>query len=160
MRPNSKIFLSLAFCWLLSGCSLFQEKKMGQAATKNFETREVDAPFNQVYEAGIEALFDLGYTIIHSDKESGILVGEKGLGKGKSAWIFKDKKLEKVEKEVPDLLQLTLLVKSLDKKTTKVRIKTAINKERQLDKQAIDEMWVTIQRQVLMEEPPLSPVSP
>lgn len=126
---------------------------MGQAQMKNFETREVDAPFDQVYEAGTEALFDLGYTIIHSDKESGILVGEKGQGRG-STWVFKDKKLEKKEREFPDFLQLTLLVKPINKKLTKVRIKTAINKERRLDKRAIDEMWVYIQRQVLMEEPP------
>ena len=126
---------------------------MGQAELKNFETREVDAPFEAVYEAGIEALLDLGYTIIHSDKESGILVGEKGQ-KRPDVWVWKDKKVERKESELPDLLQLTLLVKPIDKKTTKVRIKTAVNKERQLDKHAIDEMWVYIQRQVMMEEPP------
>lgn len=163
--PNDKMALRRLFqqsvlsimLVLLVSCVGMGEKRMGQAAIKNLETREVDASFDEVYAAATEALFDLGYTIIHSDKDSGVLVGEKRQKKSNRGWIIFGETMggQKIpEKEMYDMLQLTLLVRPKTDSSSKVRIKTAVNKEKKLDKKAIDEVWIYIERQVLMEEDP------
>lgn len=115
--------------------------KMGQAATKNFETRTVDAPVDAVFAASTEALFDLGYIIKHSDKQSGLIMGEKR----------DSKKKEKLATAIllgvgPALLvdavvyNITIMVRPVDEKSTNVRIKTAIDGEPKLNKKAIDKV--------------------
>lgn len=134
------------------GCGM-EGKRMTQSELKYFETRPIDAPFDAVYEAAIEAFFDLGYTMTHSDRGSGVLVGEKRRKKP-GAWLLGDIPKGESPENYYDMLQLTILVKNKGKAASKVRIKTAINKEVALDKEAIDEVWVYIERQVLMEEKP------
>lgn len=154
MQRNFKhnaIFLGIILL-VLTGCGMGQ-KKMSQAELKYFETRPVDASYTKVYSAAVEAMFDLGYTISHSDKASGIIVGEKRTQKP-GVWLYGNIPEGKREEDYYDWLQLTLLVKEESGKKSQVRIKTAINKEIKLDKNAIDEVWVYIQRQVLMESKP------
>lgn len=148
MTSGVTIFL----CALLAGCGLGQ-RRMGQAEMKYFETRPLDAPFAEVYAAATEALFDLGYTMTHSDKESGILVGEKRTRKS-GTWLLGDIPEGKHVEDYYDWIQLTLLVKPDGAKASRIRIKTAVNKEPKLNKDAIDEVWIYIQRQVMMEEKP------
>lgn len=150
MPRNSRKIIGILFSLFLVSCGLGQ-KKMGQAELKYFETRPLDAPFTAVYSASVEAMFDLGYTITHSDKDSGLVVGEKRKKKS-GTWIVGDLPEGKKVEDYYDFVQLTLLVKPDGAKASKVRIKTAINKELALDKKAIDEVWVYIQRQVLMEQ--------
>ncbi len=120
---------------------------MTQSEITALETRFVDAPFNKVYDAAIEALFDLGYTLLHSDKTSGIVVGER---QKKNTWtIFEDGQFK--TQEGTDSFQINILIQAETKKQTKVRIKTAMNKEQTVNKRAIDEVWVYIERQVLMK---------
>lgn len=135
-------------------CAWLEEGDLSQSEIKNFETRDLDAPFDAVYAAATEAFFDLGYTMTHSDKSSGILVGEKRIDAVDVSWWNSDANKEKTEAEKYDWLQLTILVRKETKTTSKIRIKTAIDKEPRLDKKAINEVWVYIQRQVLMEEKP------
>jgi len=110
-------------------------KVMGQAATKNFETRVVDASRDSVFSAALEALFDLGYTIKHSDKESGILLGEKQDArkddKAAMAFMFGISGALLVN---PTVYNCTIMVKPIDEKTTNVRIKIAIDGEPKLYK--------------------------
>lgn len=140
--------LTMSGCaWLTSGGS-----QMGQAQIKNFETRTVDSKFDDVYAAATEALFDLGYQIRHSEKASGLIVGEQRtqysetvyLGKG--IWDKRDKQR---------IYEITLLIKPEGKKSTNVRIKTSIDGQPRLNKDAIDKVWVYIDRQVLMDTPPV-----
>lgn len=140
------------FCAVLGGCA-FGEKNMGQAQLKAFETRPLDASFEEVYSAAVEAMFDLGYTVSHSDKDSGIVVGEKRKKKP-GAWLWGDIPEGKHVEDYYDFVQLTLLVKKDGPKESKVRIKTAVNKEIRLDKESVDEVWIYIQRQMMMEETP------
>lgn len=131
--------------WLVSG-----NQQVGQAELKNFETRSVDATFDDVYAAATEALFDLGYQIRHSEKASGLIVGEQHqnysetvyLGKG--IWDKRDKQ---------HVYEITLLIKPESKKATNVRIKTSLDGQPRLNKDAVDKVWVYIDRQVLMESP-------
>lgn len=132
--------------WLASG-----NQQVGQAELKNFETRSVDAKFDDVYAAATEALFDLGYQIRHSEKASGLIVGEQHqnysetvyLGKG--IWDKRDKQ---------HVYEITLLIKPENKKSTNVRIKTSLDGQPRLNKDAVDKVWVYIDRQVLMDSPP------
>lgn len=157
-NTKNKTFLLAAILLLVSvsgfRCAWLEEGDMSQSEIKNFETRDLDAPLDAVYAAATEAFFDLGYTMTHSDKSSGILVGEKRIDAVDSSWWSADANREKTEAEKYDWLQLTILVRQETKTTSKIRIKTAIDKEPRLDKKAINEVWVYIQRQVLMEEKP------
>lgn len=144
----------------LSGCITTGTPPMTQAAIKAFETRTVDAPFEQVYSGAAEGLFDLGYTVVHTDKNTGILVGEKRMKKPGAEWMKISDDMNKVirsESDYYDILQLTLFIQTVDSASTKVRIKTAVNKSPQLNKEAIDEVWLYIERQVLMESGPTAP---
>jgi len=136
------------------GCASNKSKQMGQAAVKNFETRIVNAPCNSVFSAAIEALFDLGYQIKHSDKQSGIILGERQdarkSNRAAMALLFGWAAAASVR---PIVYNLTVLVKRVDEKTSNVRIKTSIDGEPILDKKAIDKVWVYVDRQVLMESP-------
>jgi hypothetical protein len=129
--------------WLTSG-----NQQVGQAEIKNFETRSVDAKFEDVYAAATEALFDLGYQIKHSEKASGLIVGEQHYNYsetvylGKGIWDRRDKQR---------VYEITLLIKPENKKSTNVRIKTSVDGQPRLNKDAIDKVWVYIDRQVLME---------
>lgn len=155
------LLLSFLTGFVLSGCAT--TGIMGQAAITALETRTIDASFEQVYSAATEGLFDLGYTIEHSDKNSGIIVGEKKMEKPEARWKkFWDELggTDRPESAYYNTLQLTLFVQSIDEKTTKVRIKTAVNKLPQLDKKSIDEVWLYIDRQVLMKSSPDSNVIP
>ncbi len=128
---------------------------MGQAAMKLFETRTVNASLEEVFTAAAEALFDLGYVIKHSDKQSGILVGEKQDSRKEDraamAFWFGFAAAAAVQ---PIVYNLTLLVKPVDDNTSKVRIKTSIDGEPAFCKETIDKVWVYIERQVLMESAP------
>jgi len=149
------IVLIFSLSTILTGCASSSKIIMGQAAMKLFETRTVDASLNEVFTAATEAMFDLGYTIKHSDKESGILVGERQDSQKDDqvamAFMFGWAAAAAVR---PIVYNLTLLVKPVDEKTSKVRIKTSIDGEPAFCKETIDKVWVYIERQVLMESPP------
>lgn len=149
MRSMRRNFRCLATVWLLLGtaCITWGEKPMTQSEMTALETRYVDAPLEKVYTAAVEALFDLGYTITHSDKVSGVVVGEKQ--KEKTWTVFENGQWQ--TRQGFDAFQITLLIHPETKKQTKVRIKTAFNKEQRVNKRAIDEVWVFIERQVLMK---------
>ena len=156
------LFVLLIFTTaFLSGCVTTGSRTMGQAAIKNFETRTVDASINAVFTAATEALFDLGYIIKHSDRQSGLLVGErqdarKGERAATTFWFG----YAAAANVRPVVYNLTLLIKPTGDETTDVRIKTSVDGEPKLDKKAIDQVWLYIERQVLMESGPDSSITP
>ncbi len=54
---------------------------------------------------------------------------------------------------LPRDLDLSIQVRGSGPDESKVRIKMAVNGRATVDKQVIDEIWVLMQRQVLMSEP-------
>lgn len=141
------IFITLASC-------VTTTEPIGQAALKNIETRTIDAGFDRVFTAATEALFDLGYNIKHSDNKSGIILGEKAdARKGEKAAMALFWGAAGALTVNPIVYNVTLLVKAIDNTTTDVRINTTIDGESKLDKEAIDQIWLYIDRQVLMETP-------
>lgn len=140
-------FIVLALFALCAGCITWAAPQpMTQAEVAALETRFVDAPLAKVYDAAVEALFDLGYTVTHSDKSSGLVVGERQKEK---VWTVFENGMWQTRQGF-ESFQITLLIQPETKKQTKVRIKTAINKEQRMNKRAIDDVWIFIERQVLM----------
>lgn len=158
MRAPKQTLFNIFFLFLvitsLSSCASTNSRSVGQAAIKNFETRTIDASFDDVFGASTEALFDLGYTIKHSDKKSGIIVGEKqDARKDEKAVMAILYGLPAASIVTPIVYNLTILIKP-DEESVKVRIKTAVDGEPKLNKQVIDRVWIYIDREVLMESPP------
>ncbi|MBI4237252.1 MAG: hypothetical protein HY696_02390 [Deltaproteobacteria bacterium] len=151
-------------CWLalpLSGCAfLFSSTPpMSQAEIKQLETRTINAPVDVVFTAATEALFDLGYLIKHSERSSGVLLGEKQHTENEWVSGTEHHPGHWREKSITD--NITLLIQPENKRSTSVRVKTARNGEQRINKSAIDEVWVLIDRQVLMSTPPTkSPTKP
>lgn len=159
MQSRWTIWFTTMLCTslLLAGCAFLEDSGLGQAEVTALQTREVDAPYEKVYAAAQEALFDLGYTILHSEKASGVLVGEKQERNHRSEWITipnTTNQIPRPQAELYDTLDLTFLIKPNGPRSTNVRIKTDINKHQRLDRRAINDAWLYIQRQVMMNTPP------
>ena len=60
----------------IAGCASSQEITPGQLAMRAMEVRPIDAPYDIAYRAATHALFALGLTITHSEKESGIFTNK------------------------------------------------------------------------------------
>jgi hypothetical protein len=135
---------------LLTGCLSNQENKMSQAQLNAIETREVDASINETYKAASGALFDAGYTISMSDRAGGLLTGTKAIDRS-AARLWYSPYIEDTK------FAVSIQIREIAPNSCTVRVKTSINGAPKVDKKAIDELWVLMQRQVLMKEPlPLS----
>jgi len=131
-----------------SGC-VARQPPLTQAQMNAIETREVDATLDQTYRAASSALFDAGYTIAMSDRSAGLLTGERGIDRSaERAWnsYVQDTKF-----------RMSMQIMEMDSQRTSVRIKTSVNGESRTDQRAIDQVWVLMQRQVMMKEPPVLP---
>ncbi len=127
-------------------CGCMEQNKLSQAQLNAIETREVSASLDETFNAASGALFDAGYTISMSDRQGGLLTGTKAIDRSADRfWVspyIEDTKFA-----------LSILIRETAPKNCTVRIKTSINGAPKIDKEAIDRMWVLMQRQVLMKEP-------
>jgi hypothetical protein len=129
----------------MAGCSMGPE--LTQAQMNALETREVDAGFNETFNAASNALFDAGYTISMSDREGGLLTGTKADNKrAERAW-FNNPGIE------DDQYTVSIQLRETGPQRCSVRVKTSTNGEPVVNRKAIDQFWVLMQRQVLMKEP-------
>jgi hypothetical protein len=137
--------LSICGCMMLAGCEA-PGPKLSQAQMNALETREVEASFDDTYRAASNALFDAGYTIAMSDKSAGLLTGSRA----------KDRSAERMwgDQSIRDTVFLvSMQITNVGPKNSSVRVKTSINGEARVDPQAINQLWVLMQRQVMMKEP-------
>ena len=76
MRGKSSIVIVIGIFLvvLMVGCAT--TGKPGQYAMRALQTREIQAPFKTTFKAATMVLVNHGYTIKHSDKEMGLVVGE------------------------------------------------------------------------------------
>ncbi|MCX5632692.1 MAG: hypothetical protein NTW93_03325 [Phycisphaerae bacterium] len=142
------ICISFSSLLLLTGCQ--ESNQISQAQLNAIETREVDANMSETYNAVSGALFDAGYTIAMSDRQGGLLTGTKAIDKSADRfWISHS--IEDIK------FTVSIQIREISPKVCTVRIKTSRNGVPKVDKKAIDELWILMQRQVLMKEPlPLS----
>ncbi len=132
--------------WVLllsGGCAAPQ---MSQAQLNSIETREVDAGVEQTFTAASGAMFDAGYTIAMSDHNAGLLTGTRGVDQT-SARIWLSPAIEDTK------FVLSMQIRPIDTGRSTVRVKTSKNGEPIVDQKAIDQIWVLMQRQVMMHEP-------
>jgi hypothetical protein len=133
-----------ALCATVAGCS--SPLQLTQAQLNAIETREVDADLGQTFNAASGALFDMGYIIIMSDRNAGLLTGTKSNSRrADRCWVS-----PYIE---GDVYAVSIQVRELTSKLSAVRVKTSYNGAPVVDKKVIDQIWVLMQRQVLMKEP-------
>lgn len=141
MRIVSLVGL-VAFGAFIAGCG---GPQLSQAQLNAIETRQLDAGMDASFTAASGALFDAGYTVAMSDRHGGLITGTKA----------KDRTQDRLwwgEGIHDTQYTLSIQMRPDGENRTTVRIKTAVNGELVVDKQAIDQVWVLMQRQVLMTQ--------
>jgi len=124
----------------------------GQLATKAIEARELNANFDISYRAATHAFFALGYTIKHSDRAGGIIVGTKeatdtgsAVAMGVLFGVFA------LMGDYTDVNTITLfLEKGKNDEKTKIRIQTTFNEDVKVDPTFVDPIWIVTQREAML----------
>lgn len=134
----------------LSGCA-----QLTQAEIKALETREMDCSFDEAYQAAANGLFSLGFTISHSDKESGILTGSRldpNTGeKVANTLLFGvlGLALTKDRNEA-----ITFMLSPLRAELTQLRMKLIVNGKSVIDHKLMTMIWQQIEREAMLETRP------
>jgi len=141
--------ISIVFLGLLtlsSGCS----QQLTQTEIKYLETRELDGPYDEIYDASLNAMFSLGLSIVHTDKQSGIVTGQSGdhVQRVSTHPLFRP--LYPVKK-------VTLMVKDKAPNLTQIRMKVLVNEQQQLDRKLMTKIWQRIEREAMLEAKPPEP---
>ncbi len=128
---------------------------MTQAEIKALETREMDLPYSDAYRAAANGLFSLGFTIGHSDKESGIVTGQRhdpqtGL-KVANAIFFGIIGLAATGERNE---AVSFMVSALEPNVTQLRMKVVINGKPIADRKLMTEIWQRIEREAMLESQP------
>ena len=140
-RPVAALILAVA---ALAGCEA--TPTYTQAQLTAIETRVVDADFDETFNAAAGAMFDAGYIISMSDREGGLLTAHQmSSNEGWDRFWHGD---------IPRRLTLSIKVRKVGPGRCEVRVKSAVDEASKVDKEMVDEIWVLMQRQVLMSEPP------
>lgn len=132
----------------LPACLFLENTQISQAEIKALETREIAVSLDRAYTAAIQALFDLGYIIRHSEKEAGIVVGEQQ--QTTTTWVPGEGNRPGYFRPVVTTYTVTLLLASAGKKKTQLRIKYSVDGSMRFDRQRINDVWVAIDREALM----------
>ena len=132
---------------LLAGCNTGSNmNQYTQAQLNALTTRTVEADLDETFKAASNALFDAGYTIAMSDRQGGLLTGEKA--KDQSAKRFW------VDPNARDTqFVMSIQMREQSSVQTDIRVQTSRNGTPYVDDVAIRHLWVLMQRQVLMKEP-------
>jgi hypothetical protein len=147
----SRWAIPAAFALLIAGCEAAPRTRVELDATQE---REVEAAPDRAYSAASGAVMDAGYTMDVSDADGGLLSGHK---------LFEHSIALKVAVAImtrgsgtvpPDLLTVCIQVRDIGNGRSAVRAQTYLNGSAELDHKAIDDLWVLMQRQVLMKELP------
>lgn len=150
--PLSQITCALIWATLcasaLGGCR--KEQRYSQAQLNQIEVRVVDAGIDDAFDAASGALFDAGYLIVMSDKDAGLITGRmtKDLTQEMGFW-------EAVFTTDYPIQSRTMSVQVLEvsEDESRVRVKLAVNGYTTVDESVVNEIWVLMQRQVMMHEP-------
>ena len=149
LRHGMVVFLASVHVWS-SGCA-----QPTQAEIKMLETREMDCSYDEAYKAAANGLFSLGFTIAHSDKESGILTGTRHDpntgGKVAAALMFGVLGLA-ATKERDEAV--TFMLTEFEPELTQLRMKVIVNGKPVFDRKLITAIWQRIEREAMLESRP------
>jgi hypothetical protein len=139
------------------------------------EVRTLDVGYDRAYRAATQAFFSLGYSIGHSDKVSGILGGSRMTGVAEAK---KDQEARAAAMgamgalsmipyvgvfgslgalfygsggKEPVALDVTMFLQAKGENQTEIRFKMQANGEPVWDPVVIDSLWVTTQREAMIE---------
>jgi|TARA_B100001971_G_scaffold194912_1_gene201357 hypothetical protein len=150
MRKYLKVIILLSV--FVVGCATPQGTGPGQLATRAIEIRYIESNYEIAFKAATHSLFSLGYTISHTDKDSGILVGKRETkdNSAKAGWIL----LLGVAGAMMDTdtaQEITLFVdKGKNDKRTTLRIQMLVNGEAQIEPSVVDSIWIVAQREAMI----------
>lgn len=133
-----------------SGCAT-----LTQSEIKFLETRELDLSYDDAYQAAANGLFSLGFTINHSDKESGILTGQRhdprtGL-KITNTILFGLLGLAATQSSDQ---AITFMLTSLEPEVTELRMKIVRDGKPAVDRKLMTKIWQGIEREAMLETRP------
>ena len=144
----------LTFC-IVTLCSASGCAQLTQAEIKALETREMDCSYDHAYQAAANGLFSLGFTISHSDKNSGILTGTRldpNTGAKVAAAVFFG---------VIGLLAtqdrneaVTFMLSPLEPNVTQLRMQVVVNGKASVDHKLMTAIWQQIEREAMLESRP------
>ena len=173
------ILVGISACLPVASTFSPSDQEPTQLGARQLEVRTLDVAYDVAYRAASQAFFSLGYSIGHSDKASGILTGTRMTG-------VKESKEDQQTKAVlgglslvpyigilgalgalaptrePTALQVTVLLQPSGQSQTQIRFKMQANGEPVWDQVTIDRLWVTTQREAMIESgpPPTNPQAP
>jgi len=135
---------------LSSGCT-----QLTQSEIKALETREMDCSFDEAYKAAANGLFTLGFTVSHSDKESGILPGnrhdpnpgEKLL----TTFLFGVLGLAATKDRDE---AVSFMLTKLEPNLTQLRMKVIVNGKSVVDRTFMTKIWQQVEREAMLESRP------
>lgn len=150
-RYSAPLVLVLAIVFA-AGCST-----LTQAEIKFLETREMDYPYDEAYKAAANALFALGFTIGHSDKDSGILTGHRHDprtgAKVTNAILFGVIGLAATQSADH---AISFMLTQISDSVTQLRIKVIKNGKPIVDRKLMTELWQLIEREAMLETRPVT----
>lgn len=147
-------FLGFLVAAALVGCSSDSSpSRFTQAQLNAIETREIEAGQDESFAAASGAMFDAGYTISMSDRNAGLLTGKRGTD-NTAARMWVSPYIRDTD------FTISVQIRPLGPQRTAARVKTSVNGEPVVKKEAIDSFWTLMQRQVIMKAPPAEVVSP
>jgi len=150
IKQVSAVVILIGAAFTSSGCV-----HLTQAEIKALETREMDCSFDEAYRASSNGLFSLGFTISHSDKESGILTGTRhdpNTGaKVANAILFGVIGLAATKDRDE---AVTFMLTPLEPNLTQLRMKVIVNGKAVIDRKFMTKIWQQIEREAMLESRP------
>lgn len=127
---------------------------LSQAEIKALETRELDLPFDEAYQAAMNGLFALGFAVEHSDKQSGLLTGKRSTKKASlSVTILIILPLPTVGEGTLEEA-VTFKLTALNDRLTQLRMKLIVDGKSVVDKTVMTKIWQQIEREAMLESRP------
>lgn len=164
-------FLSLILLSII-GCTTMTTRSKGstvynsdpsQLAARQLEVRVLPVSKHVAYQAAIQSFFSLGYSITHTDENSGIITGSRVSGTEEAKQDAKNKQMlgwvpyvgiatlfMKSKKIVAH--SMTMFIKEDGENQSQIRFKMQENGEPVWDTILVDKLWTTTQRAVFVDE--------
>ncbi len=144
------VHVGLGVFVLISGCA-----PLTQAEVKALETRELDLPYNEAYQAAMNGLFSLGFTLDHTDMASGVVTGKRqdpqtGAKIGAAIAFGVIGLLAVGDRNEAVTFKLVKLAPRL----TQLRMKVIINGKPVTDRTFMTKIWQQIEREAMLESRP------
>jgi hypothetical protein len=150
--PENRLGAAFALAIVVSATGCATTGSMTQAELKFLETREIDLPYPQAYDAALNAMFSLGLQLTHSDKGSGVISGQSG------DYVMRSTLKRSKQKKHP-VKKVSLLVSDRGPRLSQLRMKVLINEEQQIDRKLMTRIWQRIEREAMLDTRPARAVN-